>query len=36
MIQPLKLTSKEQADLVEFLHTLTDKRLDNIHRPELP
>ncbi len=36
LIRPLKLTSKEQADLVEFLHTLTDKRLDNIHRPQLP
>ena len=36
LIQPLKLTAKEQADLVEFMKSLTDERLDEIKRPELP
>lgn len=36
LIQPLKLTAKEQADLVAFLKSLTDERLDRIRRPALP
>jgi len=36
MIQPLKLSKKEQADLVAFIKSLTDKRLEQIQRPELP
>jgi cytochrome c peroxidase len=36
LIMPLKLTDKEQADLIEFLKSLTDERLNRIARPELP
>lgn len=36
IIQPLKLTRKEKANLVAFMKTLTDKRLNHIHRPWLP
>ncbi len=36
LIQPLKLTRKERNDLIAFLGSLTDKRLDHIHRPRLP
>ncbi len=36
LIQPLKLTEKEQADLVAFMKSLTDERLNHIERPELP
>ena len=35
-IQPLHLTNKEQSDLIAFLHSLTDSRLNHIHRPWLP
>lgn len=35
-IQPLKLTKKEQKDLIAFLDSLTDLRRDRIHRPWLP
>ena len=35
-IQPLHLTKREQSDLIAFLHSLTDARLNHIHRPELP
>ena len=36
LIQPLHLTAQEQRDLVAFLETLTDKRLDQVTRPQLP
>ncbi|HXH72972.1 MAG TPA: cytochrome c peroxidase [Mariprofundaceae bacterium] len=36
LIQPLKLTGKEKSDLIAFLKTLTDKKLDRISRPSLP
>ncbi|MDQ6951795.1 MAG: cytochrome c peroxidase [Mariprofundales bacterium] len=36
LIQPLKLTRKERSDLISFLKSLTDKRLNHIHRPLLP
>jgi len=38
LIQPLKLTAKEKSDLIAFLKSLTDKRLNDMdsHRPELP
>jgi len=36
LIQPLKLTAKEKADLAAFMETLTDEGLNRIHRPELP
>ncbi|KON47175.1 cytochrome-c peroxidase [Mariprofundus ferrooxydans] len=36
IIQPLKLTRKEKSDLISFMKTLTDKRLNHIHRPWLP
>jgi len=36
LMQPLKLSAREQEDLVEFMKSLTDKRLDQIQRPELP
>lgn len=36
LMQPLKLSAREQADLVEFMKSLTDKRLDQIQRPGLP
>ena len=36
LIQPLKLTEKEQADLAAFMKSLTDERLNHIERPELP
>jgi cytochrome c peroxidase len=35
-IEPLKLTKKEQSDLIAFLKSLTDPRLNHIHRPWLP
>ena len=35
-IQPLKLNSKEKRDLIAFLKTLTDSRLNHVHRPWLP
>lgn len=35
-IQPLHLTNREQLDLIAFLNSLTDKRLNHIHRPLLP
>ena len=35
-IQPLHLTKREQSDLIAFLHSLTDARLNHIHRPSLP
>ena len=36
LIQPLNLTRKEQSDLIAFLKSLTDKRLNHVHRPSLP
>ncbi len=36
LIQPLKLTPSEEADLIAFLKSLTDPRLNRIHRPPLP
>ena len=36
LIQPLHLTNKEQSDLIAFLRSLTDPRLNHIHRPWLP
>jgi cytochrome c peroxidase len=36
LIRPLKLSDKEKADLIAFLQTLTDRRLDHIERPALP
>jgi cytochrome c1 len=33
---PLKLTDAEQSDLIAFLESLTDERLNRIHRPALP
>lgn len=36
LIQPLKLSAKEQADLIAFLDSLTDPSLNRIHRPWLP
>ncbi len=36
IIVPLHLTKKEQSDLIAFLHSLTDTRLNHIHRPRLP
>lgn len=35
-IHPLKLTKAEQKDLIAFLESLTDPRLNHIHRPWLP
>jgi cytochrome c peroxidase len=35
-IQPLHLSKKEQSDLIAFLKSLTDPRLNHIHRPWLP
>lgn len=35
-IQALHLTKKEQSDLIAFLNSLTDSRLNHIHRPWLP
>jgi len=36
LIVPLHLTGKEKSSLVAFLRTLTDTRLNHIHRPRLP
>jgi len=36
LIQPLNLTAREKADLIAFMKTLTDPRLNQIHRPALP
>ncbi len=36
LMRPLKLTEAEKADLIAFLETLTDERLNRIARPELP
>ena len=36
LIQPLKLSAKEQTDLIAFLNSLTDPSLNRIHRPKLP
>jgi len=38
LIQPLKLTTREKSDLIAFIRSLTDKRLNDsdIHRPSLP
>jgi cytochrome c peroxidase len=36
LIMPLKLTKGEEADLVAFLKSLTDERLNHIERPALP
>lgn len=36
LIMPLKLTAKEKSDLVAFLKSLTDPKLNHIKRPALP
>jgi len=36
LIMPLKLTDAEQSDLIAFLESLTDERLNKIQRPVLP
>jgi len=36
LITPLNLTPMEKADLEAFIETLTDERLNHIHRPALP
>ncbi len=36
LIMPLKLSEKEQEDIVEFLKSLTDETLNQLKRPELP
>lgn len=36
LIQPLHLSTKEKADLIAFLKTLTDPSLNHISSPELP
>jgi cytochrome c peroxidase len=36
LIMPLKLSAKEQSDLIAFIKSLTDERLNHIKRPELP
>jgi len=36
LIEPLNLSKKEQSDLIAFMKSLTDKRLNHIHRPRLP
>lgn len=36
LITKLDLTSTDKADLIAFLRTLTDERLDKIHEPKLP
>jgi len=36
LIEPLHLTRKEKSDLIAFIKSLTDKRLNHIHRPRLP
>jgi len=36
LIEPLHLSAKEQSDLVAFMESLTDPKLNHIHRPTLP
>lgn len=36
LMMPLNLTDKEQSDLIAFMNSLTDKRLNRLKRPELP
>lgn len=36
LIQPLGLTGKEKRDLEAFMETLTDPKLNRVHRPVLP
>jgi len=36
LIEPLHLTAKEQSDLIAFMESLTDPKLNHIHRPSLP
>ncbi|MDX8391919.1 MAG: cytochrome c peroxidase [Mariprofundaceae bacterium] len=36
LIQPLDLSKKDVSDLISFMQSLTDTRLNHIHRPELP
>ncbi len=36
LIEPLHLTESEKADLAAFIESLTDERLNHIHRPPLP
>jgi len=36
LIEPLNLSRKEQHDLIAFIRSLTDRRLNHIHRPRLP
>ena len=36
MMQPLHLTAEEKSDLIVFLQSLTDSKLNQIHRPALP
>lgn len=36
LLMPLHLTEEEKLDLVAFLQSLTDERLNQVNRPELP
>jgi cytochrome c peroxidase len=36
LITPLKLTEREQADLIAFMKSLTDESLNRVSRPSLP
>jgi len=36
LIVPLHLTGSETADLIAFMKSLTDRKLNHIHRPRLP
>lgn len=36
LIVPLNLSTKEQSDLIAFLKSLTDERLNHVKRPALP
>jgi len=36
LIEPLHLTKKEKSDLIAFMKSLTDPKLNRIHRPRMP
>jgi len=36
LMEPLHLSAKEVSDLIAFMKSLTDPRLNHIHRPRLP
>jgi len=36
LIEPLHLSANEQSDLIAFMQSLTDPKLNHIHRPALP